>query len=71
MLWSLFASSTTRAARSSFVMMFVATNSGRTRWTAIRVSIVEYPSVSANGPVPHWPGASIAHQWPSPLPVFL
>jgi hypothetical protein len=35
------------------------------------VSIVECPSTSVNGPVPHGPGASIAHQWPSPLPVFL
>jgi hypothetical protein len=40
-LWSRFASSTTRAARSSAVIRFVATNSGRTRWMAIRVSIVE------------------------------
>jgi hypothetical protein len=40
----------------------VATNSGRTRWMAIRVSIVEYPSTRVNGPVPHGPGASIAHQ---------
>lgn len=27
------------------------------------------PSVRMNGPVPHGPGASITHQWPSPLPL--
>jgi hypothetical protein len=52
-------------------MMFVATNCGRTCWIAVIVSIELYPSMSVNGPVPHGPGASIAHQWPSPLPIFL
>ena len=65
------ASSTTRGLRSSPVMMLVATKAGRTFWIASMVSIVECPSTRVNGPVPHGPGASIAHQWPSPLPVFL
>jgi hypothetical protein len=28
----------------------------------------EQPSVRVNGPVPHGPGASITHQWPSAEP---
>jgi hypothetical protein len=38
---------------------------------AIVFSMVEYPSARVNGPEPHGPGVSIAHQCPSPVPSFL
>ncbi len=39
--------------------------------TAIEFSREEWPSARVNGPEPHGPGASITHQWPSPVPFFL
>ena len=67
--WSRLASSTTRSLRSSASISQVHAN-GSARWIAQRVEIDEAPSTRVNGPVPHGPGASIAHQWPSPLPVL-
>lgn len=37
---------------------------------AISASQEEKPSTRVNGPEPHGPGASIAHQCPSPVPYF-
>src|SRR6266702_1573962 len=65
--WLRFASRTRRGDLSSLSMM-PALAKGLALIITTRWLIVEYPSVRVNGPVPHGPGASIAHQWPSPLP---
>jgi hypothetical protein len=38
---------------------------------ALVFSMEEYPSARVKGPEPHGPGASMAHQCPSPVPSFL
>jgi hypothetical protein len=65
-----FASRTTRSLLGKSVKSQVQVN-GSPEIIAIVFSMVEYPSARMKGPEPHGPGASIAHQCPSPVPNLL
>ena len=67
--WSVLASRTTLSLRGKSVNSQVQAN-GSPEMMATVFSMVEYPSTRVNGPEPHGPGASIAHQCPSPVPYF-
>jgi hypothetical protein len=64
------ASSTTLSERGKSVKSHVQVN-GSPEIMAMVFSMVEYPSTRVKGPEPHGPGASMAHQCPSPVPSFL
>jgi hypothetical protein len=64
------ASRTTRSERGKSVKSQVQVK-GSPETIAMVFSMVEKPSVRVNGPEPHGPGASMAHQCPSPVPSFL
>lgn len=65
----MFASRTTLSLRGSSVGNQVQVN-GSASIMAISASHEEKPSTRVNGPEPHGPGASIAHQCPSPVPYL-
>ena len=67
--WSVLASKTTLSVRGRFVGSQVQVK-GSASIIAISASQEEKPSTRVNGPEPHGPGASIAHQCPSPVPYL-
>ena len=64
--WSVLASRTTRSVRGKSVKSHV-----QVKGSPETIAMVEYPSARVKGPEPHGPGASMAHQCPSPVPSFL